>query len=117
MKKIWILMVGLWFALPVLAQEKIKFWISDIKAANGHVTYTMNAYLPGDGNPIHMKNRRDYICSQRKEAILWGEGTYLSSGKTVDYSFMIDKTKLRKYKPITQEDYETIRNILPYCDN
>lgn len=117
MKKILVLLFMLFFISPVLAQEKVKIWADDIKPGNGHVTYTRNAYLPGKSDTIHMKTRCDYICSQQTEAVLWGTATYLSSGKIIDYSFMIDKTKLRKYKPITQEDYEIIQDILPYCNN
>lgn len=115
MKKILVLLFMLFFISPVLAQGKIEFWVDDIKPGNGHVTYTLNVILSGN-NPIHMKNRRDYICSQQKQAILWGEGTYVSSGKTLDYTSMIDKTKLRKYVPLEQEDYEIIQDILPYCN-
>lgn len=117
MKKLLVLLIGICFSLPVFAQEELKSWVSDIKAANGHITYTLNVYLPIDNDTIHFKNRRDYICSQQTEAVLWGEAIYLSAGKTVDYTSMMDKTKLRKYKPISQEDYKTIQSILPYCKN
>lgn len=117
MKKIFVLFLGLCFALPIIAQGKVNFWISDIKSGNGHVTYTYNIDLPGKNDILRMSNRRDYICSQQKEAILWGEGIYLSTGKKVDYTSLMDKSRLRTYQPVTQEDYEVIQQILPYCDN
>lgn len=114
MKKV-LFALGLYLTLPVLADQGYDSWVSDIKVNNGHVTYTMNVYLPGDNDDLHIKNRRDYICSQNTEAVLWGEATYLSSGKTIDYTSFMDKTKLRKYAPISKLDYDIIRQITPYC--
>lgn len=117
MKKLLIILIlFLIFVQPIYATEELESWVSDIKSNNGHVTYTFNAYFPLDNDTIHFKNRRDYICSQQIEAILWGEATYLSTGRTIDYSFMMDKTRLRKYVPIKREDYSMIQqHIIPYC--
>ena len=93
----------------------LKSWVSDIKTGNNHVTYTLNLYLPLDYDTLHLKSRRDYICSQKTQAILWGEATYLSTGKTIDYSFMIDKDKLRKYTLVDSKDYG-IDIVRQYCE-
>ncbi len=98
--------------------QQIKFyeaWVTDINAGKGHVTYTLNMYMPTQRGPILFKNRRDYSCSQNKEALLWGEATYLYNGETIDYTSLMDKTKLRKYAPLDEHSFETIQQITPYC--
>lgn len=117
MKKIFALLFGLAITLPSGAQGRIPITVSDIEANNGHITYTRNVYLPLANDTIHMQTRCDYICSQKKEAILWGEAMYIGSGKTIDYTSLMDKSRLRKYQPVTQEDYEVIQQIIPYCGN
>lgn len=116
MKKILILFLLLGFVSPVFALEAFDNWVTDIKANNGHVTYTLNVYIPTDNDVIVAKNRRDYICSQNKEALLWGEAHYMYSGQTIDYTSLMDKSKLRKYVPIDQYSIETIQKIRPYCN-
>lgn len=116
-KKFFILIFAFSFTLPALA---ISDWVSDVKTGNGHVTYTFNLYLPTDNDTLHMKARHDYVCSQQMDAVLWGEGTYLSTGRTVDYTSLMERTKLRKYQPIDRdpnslEFYQ--KNIIPYCNH
>lgn len=100
---------------PVLANPGFETWVSDIAPGNGHVTYTVNVYMPIENDMILAKNRRDYICSQNKEAILWATATYLTTGKTIDYSMFVEQEKLKKYGPINQFDIERIEQIIPYC--
>ena len=116
MKKLFALMFSLCFVLPVSAEESLKSWVTDVVANNGHVTYTLNVYMPVQNDTLYAKNRRDFICSQRTEAILWGEVTYLSTGRTIDYTSFMDKSKLRKYAPVKPVDYEYIQYIIPYCN-
>lgn len=116
MKKVIVLFLLLVFASPILALEAFESWVTDITVNNGHVTYTVNVYVPTDrGTAWFVKNRRDYICSQKKEAILWGEAKDVSTGEIIDYTSFMDKNKLRKYAPINEYDYENIQQILPYC--
>ena len=90
-------------------------WVTDINAGKGHVTYTLNMYMPTKRGPLLFKNRRDYICSQDKEALLWGEATYVINGDSVDYTSLMDKTKLRKYAPVDEYNRDTIEEIRLYC--
>lgn len=93
-------------------------WISDINANKGHVTYTLNVQIPLEhkNDILIAGTRRDYICSQSKEAILWGKARYASTGEIIDYTPFIDKTKYKKYVPVEYEDTERIDQIEPYCD-
>ena len=113
MKKI--LLVLALMVLPVFAEQGFETWVSDVVANKGHVTYTVNTYMPIDNDMILAKNRRDYICSQNKEAVLWGTATYMSTGKTIDYSMFLDSDKYKKYGPLNQYDLERIQQIIPYC--
>ena len=101
--------------LPVLAEQTFETWVSDVVANNGHITYTVNVNMPIDNDVILAKNRRDYICSQNKEAILWASATYLSTGKTIDYSMFVEQDKFKKYGSLNQYDMERIQQIIPYC--
>lgn len=116
MKKIFVLFLSLAFVSPAFAEGDLRSWVSDVVANNGHVTYTLNAYIPVQNDTIYSKNRRDFVCSQRTEAILWGEMTSISTGQTIDYTSFMDKSKLRKYAPIKPVDYEYIQQIIPYCN-
>lgn len=109
------ILVFLLVSSPVFAGSIVETWVSDVVVNNGHVTYTFNTYMPIENDMILAKNRRDYICSQNKEAVLWGTATYLTTGKTVDYTKLIDPDKLRKYGSLNEFDMERIQQIIPYC--
>lgn len=116
MKKFLVLLIVICCCWEIVLADGLESWVSDITANNGHVTYTVNVYLPTDrGTTWIVKNRRDYICSQKKEAILWGEAKDSYTGEIIDYTSFMDKNKLRKYAPINEYDYENIKQILPYC--
>lgn len=114
MKKIFLLVL-ISLISPVYAQSSFDTWVSDVTANNGHVTYSANVYMPTQNDTLYIKNRRDYICAQQKEAILWGEITSMNTGRKYDYSILMDQSKLRKYVPITNVDYDRIRQIIQYC--
>ncbi len=101
---------------PGFASDDIQAWVTDVKANNGHVTYSVNVYMPVKNDVLLMKNRRDYICAQNKEAILWGEITSVGTGEKIDYTSLMDKSRLRKYAPINPNSYDIIQQIRPYCN-
>ena len=115
MKKFLCILILIILTMSDTVAQVFETWVSDINPNKGHITYTVNTLMPIENDTILAKNRRDYICSQNKEAVLWATATYLSSGKTIDYSMFVDEDKYKKYGSLNQYDYERIQQIVPYC--
>lgn len=116
MKKLLVLFFAIFSSCYYVCAEP-QMWVDNFNAANGHVTYTSNVWLPSKDGMILIKARKDYACSQNTYAVLWLEGYNNEDlSKPIDITFMVDKNKLRKYTPADPGDY-AVNIVRQYCEN